>query len=678
MNNARTVRLPLVILLGGVFLASLKPETSSDLWTHMAYGREAVARRAIPGNDLFTYTREGRPWVNHAWLAGVAFYSLHRQGGIAGIIVMKAALVALAVLVVHSCAVARGAGRTSALVACGLAALALNFRIIARPYLFSWLLTAFVSLLCVNQEAQLRSKHGRRFDFAWLCAVAIVFALWANLHAGFLIGLGVVGAHACGAALSFIRERKRNADRAHKEFFVARTFFVAVFVGFAATLANPFGIDAHMYPLTVGGGFKQLREIYEWMPPDFQIPFWGFWAFLGVTVIAIAATRGRLAAADALKIAVLGAMGLRARRHGEFFVIACAPALAVHLSFWAEKNAGRSWGAKALKGFTGARGRIANCCIALAASALMIAAYPGPPSLRLRERVFPIRAAGFVQEKKIPGRIFNHYDWGGYLTWALYPEKQIFIDGRNDVCGDLYPSSVTVCDGAAGWQAVLDEWNVNCAIIPMTTGARGAQFFGNPAWAVVYWDDEAAVAVRRNAENAELIRTYECRYARPCGPPPARLDERGAALIEAELQMKIAADPDCATARYCMGQIRFAQGRYNEALRLFAEHERMLGETPETLYNMALCHARLGDAGKAGVLLSRAVKLDPKPAYVVALAQIEVSSGRFGRAEKLLRKALTDNPGDLNLRAALAALLRAQNRDAEAMQYDKILLPEKE
>ena len=30
----------------------------------------------------------------------------------------------------------------------------------------------------------------------------------------------------------------------------------------------------------------------------------------------------------------------------------------------------------------------------------------------------------------------NHYNWGGYFIWKLYPQYRVFMDGRADVYGD--------------------------------------------------------------------------------------------------------------------------------------------------------------------------------------------------------------------------------------------------
>ena len=48
---------------------------------------------------------------------------------------------------------------------------------------------------------------------------------------------------------------------------------------------------------------------------------------------------------------------------------------------------------------------------------------------------FPVNAANFVLQNRIPGPLFNNFDWGGFLTWYL-PEYPVSIDGRTDLYGE--------------------------------------------------------------------------------------------------------------------------------------------------------------------------------------------------------------------------------------------------
>src|SRR5262249_31932305 len=47
------------------------------------------------------------------------------------------------------------------------------------------------------------------------------------------------------------------------------------------------------------------------------------------------------------------------------------------------------------------------------------------------EKMFPVRAAAFVKEHGYSGPLYNHFNWGGYLIWAL-PDLPVAIDGRTN------------------------------------------------------------------------------------------------------------------------------------------------------------------------------------------------------------------------------------------------------
>jgi hypothetical protein len=47
----------------------------------------------------------------------------------------------------------------------------------------------------------------------------------------------------------------------------------------------------------------------------------------------------------------------------------------------------------------------------------------------LKER-YPVQFSDVVQQQGLHGRIFNTLNWGGYLTWKLWPAAGVFIDGR--------------------------------------------------------------------------------------------------------------------------------------------------------------------------------------------------------------------------------------------------------
>jgi len=94
------------------------------------------------------------------------------------------------------------------------------------------------------------------------------------------------------------------------------------------------------------------------------------------------------------------------------------------------------------------------------------------------------------------GPIFNHYDWGGYLIFKLYPVTRVFIDGRADLYGDHLMEQCTdsyyLMDG---WRLPLSEWRIQTVIVPadspLATGLRSA-----PGWVQSYEDSKSVIFSR--------------------------------------------------------------------------------------------------------------------------------------------------------------------------------------
>jgi hypothetical protein len=61
----------------------------------------------------------------------------------------------------------------------------------------------------------------------------------------------------------------------------------------------------------------------------------------------------------------------------------------------------------------------------------------GPSNRELLGRVadeYPLGAVAYIHEHHLPGPIFNNFDWGGFLIYAL-PEYPVTTDGRTNVHG---------------------------------------------------------------------------------------------------------------------------------------------------------------------------------------------------------------------------------------------------
>ena len=68
---------PLAALLGAS--AWFQPAVAgSDLWWHLASGRDIWALGHIPTTDPYSWTYQGEEWMNHEWLWDVIYWAAYR------------------------------------------------------------------------------------------------------------------------------------------------------------------------------------------------------------------------------------------------------------------------------------------------------------------------------------------------------------------------------------------------------------------------------------------------------------------------------------------------------------------------------------------------------------------------------------------------------------------------
>jgi hypothetical protein len=152
--------------------------------------------------------------------------------------------------------------------------------------------------------------------------------------------------------------------------------------------------------------------------------------------------------------------------------------------------------------------------IATASVALVrIRAYANTPSLE--EGSYPEAAAGFLDGASLRGNMLNLPEWGGYLSWRLYPRYKTFADGRWDLIGPR-----TLADGVSlllhsNREPLLSQYSIDYLIQPT------AQFVASPPmpaseWSLVWIDPLAIVLLRRGKsyeENRRALCAAEAMHA---------------------------------------------------------------------------------------------------------------------------------------------------------------------
>jgi hypothetical protein len=442
-----------------------------DLWWHLRAGQDIVANGAIPYTDIYSFTKSGAEWVAHEWLSEVLLYGIFRFAGWGGLVVVFSGVITLTIYLVYR----RCSGRPyAAAFSVLLAAAAASPLYGIRPQMLSFLLAAiYITVL------ERFAEDGRARRLFYLVPLML---LWVNLHAGYALGLGLIGLFAVSVALDGKRER-------------ALSLLLVLLACAAMAPLNPNGFRMFSYPIETLTSPSMAAYIEEWASPDFhRITFFPLAAMLFTLLGVLALSPRRVRAGTLFLLLVTGFGALRSARHIPIFGLIAAPVIARHL--W-ELMLSRGWERWFVKPELPARGLalVVNCLFLVAAvTAGAGRVWHFVTHQAVYEAVrYPRAAVDYIEQQRLPGPIYNQYGWGGYLIKRLYPEYRVYIDGRADVYGDAFMTeAMQTYDGREGWREPLDRLAVSTVLV--APDAPLASLLRNDSeWKKVYEDRQAVI-----------------------------------------------------------------------------------------------------------------------------------------------------------------------------------------
>jgi hypothetical protein len=483
------------LLMTLIFLMAARSPIDSDLFWHLRAGKETIQQGHPLLVDVMSFTRTGASWTNHSWLAQVFLYLLYQWGGFFAIGALVAAMATVSMAFVYFSMDGPALMRGFLVI---LAALVAAWVWSARPQVFSLALFSAVGWILYQYKWKKR-------DFLW--TLIPLFILWSNLHAGYVLGLLLLGAFLAGEILN--RLVWNPAGETLPVRGIGRLAVWSLISG-CAVLINPNGIQTWLEPFrTVEVGAIQTL-ISEWASPDFHaigqqtmlILF-----FLGL--VAFCFSRKRVDGTDLVPFILFGYMAFVARRNFGPFALAAAPGISRALysagQAWWEEFGKRYPQAQSMlleririgqgKPLPGALRKTINLGLvgAFAFIAVMkLYAVSAPPVMGYYlPQYYPVGAVAWIEANKPAGPMFNSYDWGGYLTWAL-PEYPVFIDGRTDLYNDVLINAwLGAANADPGWEDTLNRWNIHVVLLEPSRPL--AKVLAGSGWKLYYQDKLAVI-----------------------------------------------------------------------------------------------------------------------------------------------------------------------------------------
>lgn len=385
----RTLRpLALIGLLGGIATTT----ADTDLWGHLRFGLDILnSGHVAAGVDPYSFTQD-HPFVYHEWLGGTIMAAAYRAGGVAGLVVLKALLAtAIFALVWRTVRHARFAWRWAgmALAAYGTLTLILSL----RPQIWTGLLLVVVCRLLT----------ARSTSVVW--ALPPIFALWANLHGGWIVGGGVV------AVWTLVGILQRSDARWH--------LAGAATLSLAATLLTPYG--AGLWTFLIDTVRLGRDGITEWQPVwRAGWPIAALWMLTVVTVIVSLHRRWRSSLATTLILAGLAYSAAHVSRMNPLFVLVSLTLLA---PAWPTDDAH-----EVAPGWPHAVLDAGSVMVVLATAAWLQLI---PPCVSFRTDFGPDSEAA-ESLRGAHGRLVTSFNWGEYALWHFGPALKVSIDARRE------------------------------------------------------------------------------------------------------------------------------------------------------------------------------------------------------------------------------------------------------
>lgn len=509
-SNRKNILNPILLFLFILLIYSLSIHqiVDNDIFLHIKSGEYMLENKTVLSEDVFSYTIEGKPWLNSQWLAQIIFYIIYSLFNFNGLIIFKATIICAAFLIMLFTFLKRNEYSWLYFLIAAFAVISSSGRFIERPENFT-LLFVSVYLYIFN----------KRKELLWL--IPIIQMLWVNIHGGFIVGLLLTLLFVIGEILEAkIPYFKTDLPENKSQKLRSRVILLAAV--FFACFINPFGYKIILNTFQFAQNKILQKFILEWLPPfvNFSLNRQDIMAaFLCLIIISIACLILNFRKARPFHVLCLLTflyLGISGRRNIALFAIVSS----VFIGLTITQIINSSF-PNLRKVLLKSRPIISACLVSLLCVLIFLVVtniyftqieVPQDFGLGISSALEPIGASDFIKENNIKGKLFNDYDFGGYLIYALYPKQKVFIDGRIDTYGwDFYLNEYTPFFSGNNeiLKQAINKYDINLFVLKMgKENPFVPSLLKNYVYRLIYFDRSSLIIIKNSLENKELIARY--------------------------------------------------------------------------------------------------------------------------------------------------------------------------
>jgi len=462
-----------------------------DLWTRLAVGSVFFQTGHVLRHDVFSYLPTKPLWVDHEWGSGVLFYLFTRWFGNTGVFILKGLLLYVIFLMVAKTIRLRNAKLAPSALFFALLGYAIfpGVASLIRSQMFTYLF--FIIWIYALERVRMNEANPGMKDRRMYLLFPCTMLLWANLHGGFVAGVGLVLLYALGELLN----RKSPLP-----YLGIATSILPVM------LINPYGFG--LLRSVVEAALMERPFIPEWHPVSLSGPMQnlgtfhvhflaGFMIVVGLTAAAACRCLVVRQERDWTKICVLVTtflLAMRHQRHVVFFVLAAA-ALAYEPILALLEPIRRMLDRRAPRTSNQIQG-VARWALGYGMPAMVfLLIIP-----RLHHRIvvdyrrFPVGSLEFIRHNKLSGNLATAFDFGSFAEWKLYPQCKTMIDGRYEEVfpNDVFDLAMRLSVREGQWWEVVNRFPPDIIVLPKL-GYSIADLASLRGWKPVYQDHVSLV-----------------------------------------------------------------------------------------------------------------------------------------------------------------------------------------
>jgi hypothetical protein len=397
-----------------IIFAAFAPFISPDLYWHLRIGTDFLFHGLNPLFDHYSFTFVGAHQHQLTLPFDMLVSVLFKYLGYWGIDFYRLCVWSIDLLLFNALISKEKAGVNLRCFALSLFVYSIVSRAEPRPELLSVPLELIFLMIMPRWQ--------ERRSWGMTCGICAILLVWVNMHVSSAFGFLIAGAY----VLETLFFAFKNSDRRDLQFAV-----VSGLLMFSIGFANP----DFFHPLFLPFTFDPRWRLYidEFLPVSYNKLEMPLQIFFAMALISLPGLYLQKKYAAIFLVLALAIENLKTEKIILHSIPIATPFLIMGYDFYIKKLA------QAFEKRAAMISQIALIIVMISVFGYSFSVVAVPLNKIKSPEVnayFPSDVVAYMKKKGMKGRILADYGLGGYLIFEMYPETQIYIDGRTNM---VYP-----------------------------------------------------------------------------------------------------------------------------------------------------------------------------------------------------------------------------------------------